>query len=97
MSPDSVYPEPKCFGPEGYPEELPAAIKKLEQHYIFFGEFDGEQRSVEFMWGGGFGNWGIHIGLPDMETPEEGFAELDGNIREFRRPVQPGVYVFDRG
>lgn len=97
MSLDSVYSESTYFEAEDYPEELPAAIKKLEPQYIFLGEFDGEQRSVELGWGGGFGDWGIRIGLPGMETPEEGFIDLDGPIYEFRRPVQPGVYVFSRG
>ena len=97
MSLDSVYSESTYFEAEDYPEELPAAIKKLEPQYMYFGKFDGEERSVELGWGGGFGDWGIRIGLPGMETLEEGVIELDGPISEFRRSVQPGVYVFSRG
>jgi hypothetical protein len=35
--------------------------------------------------------------LPAMPTPQEGAVDLSGSEVEFRRPIKPGVYVFDRG
>jgi hypothetical protein len=94
---DSDFSEKRYFEIEDFPEDFPEAIKKLEVQYMYFSKFDGEQRSVEFEWGGAMGHWGIYIGPPGMETPEEGHVELSESTWEYQRPVQPGVYVFDRG
>ena len=63
-----------------------------------FSTFENGKRSVEFEWGCALEHWGIIIGLPEMETPqEEDCIDLSESEREYRRPIQPGVYIFDRG
>ena len=79
------------------PQNLPEAITKLKPQYMYFSEFDAGKRSVEFEWGGPLGHWGIKIGLPGMETPEDGHIEITEGLWEFRHPIQSGVYIFDRG
>ncbi len=47
--------------------------------------------------GGAFGHWGLRIGPADMETPQEGHIVIDEATYEYQRPIEPGVYIFNRG
>lgn len=81
-----------------FPEELPETITKLDPYHMNFSEFKDGKRSVTFEWGSGLGHFGIVIGLPGMETPEgEELIKHTDYDYEFRRPIQSGVYIFDRG
>ncbi|MEN6308989.1 MAG: hypothetical protein ABFD91_14670 [Anaerohalosphaeraceae bacterium] len=80
-----------------FPEELPEEIKKLNPQYLYFSDFENEGRIIEFEWGGAFGHWGLRIGPADMETPQEGHIVIDEGTYEYQRPIEPGVYLFDRG
>jgi len=83
---------------EGFPKELPDFLVRFRPRYITFRNSTSEGGlCVEFEWGGGFAHWGLTVGLPDMSTPEEGSIDLGGSETEFRRPIKPGVYVFERG
>jgi hypothetical protein len=43
---------------------------------------------VELLWGGGFiGHWGIRVGLPDMDMPED-------LPYYYAEPLAPGAYVW---
>lgn len=92
------YSEERYFEAEDFSEPLPEAIQKLEPYHMEFGEFQEARRFVRFEWGSALGHWGIQIGLPDMETPEgEECIKHSNYDYEYRRPIQPGVYIFDRG
>ncbi|MCF7955447.1 MAG: hypothetical protein K9M75_06565 [Phycisphaerae bacterium] len=80
---------------EQYPGKLPEAITSFKPQFMQFSNFNNG-RYVEFEWGGGLVSWGIRIGMEDMETPKEGFIMLNEVEFEYRRPIQPGVYIFDR-
>lgn len=80
---------PPLLFASNFQEPLPEAIVRLKPQYIHPCKFDGENRYVEFIWGGGFAHWGLHIGPPDKETPEN-------DQDEFTHSIQPGVYIFDR-
>ena len=97
VSLDVVYSEKYYFEAKDFPEELPIAITKLEPYHMEFTKFDADNRSVEFEWGCAFGHFGIRIGLPGMETPREGSIKISKNKWEYRRPIQSGVYIFNRG
>ncbi len=90
------YSETYYFEAKDFPEELPEAITKLKPYHMYFGKFEKENRSVEFEWGSALGHWGIKIGLPGMETPNEEYVKLKDSSPEFRRPIQSGVYIFER-
>ncbi|MBC8379632.1 MAG: hypothetical protein H8E62_10700 [Planctomycetes bacterium] len=94
----SEYSGKSYYNITDYPKELPEVITKLEPQYMILSEFKDEERCVEFEWGGAFGHWGIRIGLPGMYTPkEEECIKIHESEWEYRRPIEPGVYIFDRG
>lgn len=98
ISLDTAYSGKFYFEAEDFPEELPTVVTNLKPYHISFSDFDGEQRSVKFEWGSAMGHWGIIIGLPGMETPkEEDLIKHSESEWEYRRPIQSGVYIFDRG
>jgi hypothetical protein len=95
---DTGYSEKYYFDAEEFPEELPVFITKLEPQHMDFSKFDKDTRCVEFEWGSALGHWGIRIGLAAMETPKgEECIKIEESEWEYRRPIQPGVYIFDRG
>jgi hypothetical protein len=86
------------FDAKDFPKELPLAITNLDPYHMNLSEFKNGQRQVEFEWGRALGHWGIRIGLEGMETPkEEECIKFSESEWEYRRPIQPGVYIFDRG
>lgn len=86
------------FEAADFPEALPQAITQLDPYHMNFSAFQDGQRSVMFEWGCALGHFGIVIGLPEMETPEdeELIKHTDYDF-EYRRPIQSGVYIFNRG
>jgi len=81
------------------PEELPTCLTALRPWRISFsdGEAAGEM-SIELSWPCGFSDeYGLIVGPPTMHTPETGMIKVREGCNEFRRPIQPGAYIFDRG
>lgn len=86
------------FQAKDFPSQLPEAITSFEPYHIYLSEFKNGQRSVKFEWGCAFGHFGIVIGTPEMDTPkEETLIKHSDSDYEFRRPIEPGVYIFERG
>ncbi len=80
------------------PEDLPDFLVRFKPRYVRFSDLASESGlHIEFGCGGGVSLWGFVVGLPDMPTPKEGAIDVSRSTVEFRRPIKPGVYVFDRG
>lgn len=94
----SEYSGQDYFEASDFPEELPDVITKLDPYHMYLSKFKDGQRSVEFEWGSALGHFGIVIGLQGMETPEEEeLIKHSDSEWEYKRPIQSGVYIFDRG
>jgi len=81
-----------------FPEDWPAFLTEFKPPYISFP--DSASRGgpyVEFEWGGPLLHWGFIIGLPTMPMPEKGAINLTPTLFEYRCPIKPGVYIFERG
>lgn len=81
-----------------FPEELPGFFTEFKPKYTLF--YDSTSQGgpcVEFEWGGPLAHWGFIIGLPAMPMPEKGFINLTPTLFEYRHPIKPGVYIFERG
>ena len=86
------------FEASDFPGELPDVVKKLNPYHMQLSEFKNEQRQIELEWGCALGHFGIVIGLPGMDTPkEEELIKHSESEWEYRRSIQSGVYIFDRG
>jgi hypothetical protein len=72
------------FGP------WPKAVVALKPRYVNLDLDDKENLKVRLTWGGGFGHWGIEIGMPDMMIPPSDMRQYG----EYRIPIQPGVYAW---
>ena len=83
---------------EDFPSEFPACLTKFKPQVILFenSELDGSLY-IEFRCGGGIDYWGLRIGPPSMKTPEEGVLKISKSYYEYRRPIAPGVCIFDGG
>jgi len=68
----------------------PKSVKVLEPRYVSLDMDKNGNPKVRLHWGGGFGHWGVEIGMEDMETPESDFSRYG----EYRLPLQPGAYVW---
>lgn len=97
MSLDPVFSGQRYYEIKTFPEKLPEVISKLDPQYLYFSDFEKEGRVIEFEWGNPFGHWGLRIGPADMETPQEGHIVIDEGTYEYQRPIEPGVYIFNRG
>ncbi len=89
----------KCeYFTEDFPKEFPAFLTKNKPYIIIFenSELDNT-RYIDFRWGGGMDSWGLRIGSPSMKMPEQGMLKIREGYYEFRRPIAPGVYVFEGG
>jgi len=83
---------------DGSPEELPECLIKLDAMSISFSDSVSDNGpSVEIIWFHLMDDYGLIVGPPTMETPEEGHIKLRKDYYEFRRPIKPGAYVFSRG
>ncbi len=83
---------------DGFPEELPECLIKLDAISISFSDSVSKNGpSVEIIWFHLMDYYGLIVGPPTMETPEEGHIKLRKSYYEFRRPVKAGAYVFFRG
>jgi len=83
---------------EALSKGLPGCLVELNPMYISFSDSASKNGpSVEIIWPFFMDDYGLIVGPPTMETPEEGHIELDEAYYEFRRPVKPGAYVFIRG
>jgi hypothetical protein len=97
MSLDPDFSGQRYYEIKKFPEHLPEVISKLDPQYLYFSDFEKEGRVIEFEWGNAFGHWGLRIGPADMETPQEGHIVIDEGTYEYQRPIEPGVYIFNRG
>ena len=88
----------QLYGYGEFPNDFPACLTESKPNYIYFGisELDGTLY-IEFNWGGGMSSWGVRVGSPSMKMPEEGEVKIRESYYEDRRPIAPGVYIFDGG
>ena len=70
--------------------KFPESFKVLKPRYVNLDMDKNGNPKVRLAWGGGFGHWGVEIGMEDMEIPPSDFSQ-DG---EYRLPLQPGAYVW---
>lgn len=63
-------------------EELPAGVLSLS-HRVF----PSGSNSLKLVWGGGFGHWGVEIGLPGTPMPPS-------HSREYHLPLADGAWVW---
>jgi len=69
---------------------LSESVKVLNSKYAVFSTDENGNPRVRLIWGGGFGHWGVEIGMKDMKIPPSDFSEWG----EYRLPLEPGVYVW---
>jgi hypothetical protein len=81
-----------------FPKDFPACLTKTKPIIISFknSEIDGSLY-IELTYGGGMEMWGVRIGPPSMKMPKEGMIKIRESYYEYRRPIAPGVYIFDGG
>jgi len=92
------YAGKQYFGKEGFPEELPECLVELNPIFISFSDSISKNGpTVEITWFLFMDEYGLIVGPPAMETPEERHIKLTKTYYEFRRPVKSGAYVFIRG
>jgi len=83
---------------DGFPEELPECLVKLNPKFISFSDSNSTNgMRVEMTWFYVMDEYGLIIGSPLMGTPKKGHIVLEYGDYEFRRPVKKGAYVFIRG
>ncbi len=70
--------------------KFPESFKVLKPRYVNLDMDKNGNPKVRLTWGGGFGHWGIEIGMEDMEIPPSDFSDY----REYRLPLEPGAYVW---
>lgn len=88
----------KCYDFANPPDDLPHFVTDFGPKYIVFSGYRSEEeRSVTFEWGGGLEHWGFVVGLPTMKAKQKGRIQHGGHVVEYRRPIKPGVYVYDGG
>jgi hypothetical protein len=88
----------RYYGEEDFSEELPECLVKLNPISISFSDSISKNGpTVEITWFLLMDDYGLIVGPPEMETPEEGHIKLKKTYHEFRRPVKAGAYVFIRG
>ena len=68
----------------------PKSVKVLNPNYVNLDIDENGNPKVRLTWGGGFGHWGVEIGMEDMEIPISDFSQFG----EYRLPLEPGVYVW---
>lgn len=92
------YAGQRYHGKEDFPEELTKCLVELNPIFISFSDSISKNGpTVEITWFLFMDEYGLTVGPPAMETPEEGHIKLDKAYYEFRRPVKAGAYVFIRG
>lgn len=72
------------FGP------YPKAMAALKLRYVNLDLDESGNPKVRLTWGGGFGHWGIEIGMPDMMIPPSDMRPFG----EYRIPIQHGMYAW---
>lgn len=79
-------------------DNLPHFVTDFDPKYIvFYGRESDEERSLKFEWGGALNHWGFVVGLPTMKASQKGRFRRGGSVVEYRRPIKPGVYVYNAG
>ena len=68
----------------------PKSVKVLNPSYVNLDIDKNGNPKVRLTWGGGFGHWGVEIGMEDMEIPQSDFSQFG----EYRLPLEPGAYVW---
>lgn len=81
-----------------YPDDFPDFMTNFNPKItIFHGEESEKGKGIEFQTGLGLAYWGIVVGSPATKTKQEGVIKHSESDYEYRRSIQPGVYIFDRG
>jgi len=79
-------------------DELPDSLTRFKTANIRFRDVpSGGGPCVELQWGGPPRHWGLVVGPPDMPMAGKDPPDLGSSEVEVRRPIKPGVYVFERG
>jgi hypothetical protein len=81
-------PKERCTGETL--DSYPSSVAALKPRYVSLDLDDNGNSKVRLTWGGGFGHWGVEIGMQDMRTPPSDFSRFG----EYRLSVQPGMYVW---
>lgn len=84
---------------DNLPDDFPDFMTNFEPRFITFNtEYSKRGKSIQIETGLGLNIWGIVIGLPTTKTKQQGRIEEPGSSYvEYRRPIIPGVYIFDGG
>jgi hypothetical protein len=83
---------------EKLPDDIPDFIKNIDSEYVFFhNEASDTGKSIELGWSQLGGCWGIVIGLPSKVYKTKGRFKKGISDVEYRRPIKPGIYIFDAG
>ena len=81
-----------------YPDDFPDFMTNFNPNIIIFhGEESEKGKGIEFQTGLGLAYWGIVVGSPATKTKQEGVIKHSESDYEYKRSIQPGVYIFDRG
>jgi hypothetical protein len=79
------------YGGRVAPNGCPKSLKVLNPNRPHVSTDENGNPKVRLMWGSGFlGHWGVVIGMEDMKFPPSRFSQY----REYRLPVEPGVYLW---
>jgi len=79
------------------PNDLPDFVTDFDPEFIIFhGQESEKGKCIEFTWGG-LSDWGFVVGPPTMKTRQKGVIKHSKSLYEYRRPIKPGVFVFDAG
>ena len=86
------------YSKEDFPDDLPNFIKNVNPEYVTIHN-DGSEKGkcIEFVWTTLGGSWGIVVSPPTMKTKQGGLIKHSKSYYEYRRPIQPGVYIFNAG
>jgi hypothetical protein len=69
----------------------PKSLRALKRAGALLSADDNGNAKVRLYWGSGMlGHWGVEIGTKDMKIPPSDF----GMYREYRLPLEPGVYIW---
>jgi hypothetical protein len=78
-----------------FPSEFPKCLIESKPDAIVVRTEPSGDLTVCLCWGRClWSQYGVVVGPANMKTPEVGKVRISPRTDEFRRPVQPGAYVF---
>lgn len=87
------------YADTGLPNEFPKFIINLNPQLISFGYSELDNTKIaKLSWGSGLlGEWGVIIGNSNMEMPKPDVEKISDSYWEYRKIIEPGVYIYDGG